>query len=663
MPLISKPFVSIPIKVELAPVAPTDDWVPEIETPALEERIEQATESIYNLFDYGHVVYVAFSGGKDGSLVADLVLNAARMYSETGIRKPCVAVLHGDTKVENPEVREHARRDLQRMKDYADRHGFDIQVGIAEPSLATTWQYKILSGRGLPSFPGQSTDCSNDLKITPQNRMRRELNKGFKELGFDEPVTCLGTRYDESSRRSANMTKRGENAYKAVRNKNNELILSPICDWTTDEVFEYLGTRDGAESYSDFKDTLRLYAHAESQSCAVVAATIESGKQKKGGCGARHGCFVCQQSVDKSLENMIQFDERYEYARGLNALNKFIRNTRYDMDRRHWVGRTIKGGYVMIAPDTYHPKMVRELYRYMVQIQYDEQVRARRAGEEPKFTLLTDEMVLAIDAAWSLNGLARPFSAWVDLQDIYSGQVRYDIPETEPYPRVPMPKPKFLHVGKEWDDTAGPLSALTGMRDSYIEALTEGSPCQPKLRPIRKPPSQKRRRDAAGAGSDSTEQEHKSNHMIWDVPTALEFGVNAESLCMLEDFELGELIDQARHDHAAPLLGGITAGYKFYLRYGALDITPGQRVKHDEVLRRTAYKDRLGLTLEYDIEDLLSRSISFDELPDDAKKAWTDKSKRRPVQPEDDLAAEDLAQMDLLDRIEPPPVPRSAHAC
>jgi hypothetical protein len=43
----------------------------------------------------------------------------------------------------------------------------------------------------------------------------------------------------------------------------------------TDEVLEYIGLRAagelGGDAFSDFSDTLRIYAHSEGQSCAVVA--------------------------------------------------------------------------------------------------------------------------------------------------------------------------------------------------------------------------------------------------------------------------------------------------------------------------------------------------------------------------------------------------------
>src|SRR3546814_3407283 len=77
-------------------------------------------------------------------------------------------------------------------------------------------------------------------------------------------------------------------------------------------------------------------------------------------CSSDLGCWTCQQANDKSLETMIQFEPRYEYAKGLNQLNKFIRAIRYDWNRRNWVGRTIRGGFIAIEPDTFSPTTVRD---------------------------------------------------------------------------------------------------------------------------------------------------------------------------------------------------------------------------------------------------------------------------------------------------------------
>lgn len=158
--------------------------------------------------------------------------------------------------------------------------------------------------------------------------------------------------------------------------------------WSDDDIWEAVSLYAGGArpGYSDFEEMRRIYAHSVGTSCAVVADAIldGGGGRRQGKCGARLGCHVCQMAEDKSLANMVAYDDRYAYPAGLQKLNRFIRATRYDWSRRHWIGRAIRGSYVRVMPDTYHPSMLRALTRYMWQLDYDEQRRAARVVEQPK---------------------------------------------------------------------------------------------------------------------------------------------------------------------------------------------------------------------------------------------------------------------------------------
>lgn len=571
--------------------------------PAISEDIAAlvaaAEESIYRIFQKGHPCYIGYSGGKDSSVVTDLVLRVARRVKADG-GHPLVVVGTSNTLMENPEIVEHYTAEHAKMRAYARKHQLSLYTTIIKPTLASTWQVKVLSGRGLPSFPGASHDCTSDLKVAPQKRFRNKLFAQWKEQGLPEPVTFLGVRRDESTGRAARMQERGDNAHDPVRSKQGDLVLSPIADWSELDVFEHLGnvTNGLLESYSDFREVDRIYAHSAGSSCSVVAMDAYGARQSKG-CGARHGCHACQIAEDKSLEAMIEFDPRYAYAKGLNLLNKYIRAQRYNWSTRHWIGRTIQGGFVEIKPDTYSASFVRELTRYMLQLDYDEARRAQRAGEAPKFELLPLEMMIAVDAMQNINGLARPYQIWADYRDIHKRGIRYDIPEIEAFPPTPMPETRYLYVGNDWDDGSY-SSRITGLRDEYVEALTADSPCAPQLKDL------------------------KSGQQVWDVPRDLEFKVDLEAALNIEDYEVERLLEEYDRGYVP---GGIAAGYKFYARYGALKLAHNQLGKHDEVLRRTAFKDRLGLTLDFKPEDLLSKSISFDELPADVQRMWKDVEK------------------------------------
>lgn len=576
-------------------------------TMTIEEKIDQVKASITRLFEKSIPCVCGFSSGKDSSVAVLLVLQAAREFVIKG-GKPFVVISNGLTLVENPEVEIHVLDELKKITHFAQRHNIRLATTIATPGLLSTFQVKILSGRGIPSFASGGSDCSVDLKVTPQLAARRKLFSRLASEGLPKPVTILGTRYDESAERGLKMRARGDRADEPVRNKDGDLVLCPIATFSTDDVWEIIGMASSGlvETYSDFLETKRIYGASMGTSCAVVADALYEGtsRPKGGGCGARLGCWTCLKAQDRSLENMLAFDPRYEYARGLNKLNKFLRATQYDWKRRHWVGRTIRKGFVAIQPDTYHPAMIREIFRYMLQLDHDELDRVRREDGRRMFEILPKHMIFAIDAMQSLHGLAVPFQCWADYRDINERGVRYDIPDVPTVAKTPLPDARFLFVGEQWDTNSNGAT-WAGLRDPFIEAMTEDSPCAPALRV------------------------NKHGEMIWSVPTEKAFNIDMESAAMLEDFELDRMLE--KFDRGS-FLSGITEGYKFYLQYGVLNLSHAQNLEHDMFCRRTEHKQRLGLTINYKIDDLLAKTVSFAALPDEARKAWSFKASSATAQ-------------------------------
>jgi DNA sulfur modification protein DndC len=295
-------------------------------TMSLDERVMSATEAIMQLFEEGRPVVVASSFGKDSSFVMSIVMNAARDFAAAG-GKPLVVATTADTQVENPEVHAMAKDEMGKLHAYAKEHGIRFFGKFVTPQLLSTFQVKILSWRGIPSCAPRGNDCTVDLKISPQKSYRKRLFRTIAHKGMPDAVMCLGMRIQESEVRAARMRQKGARAETPVRNKDGELGFCRVSNWAENDVFEYLGEGSSGlrEAYSDFKETLRIYAHSAGTSCAVVAQSIYEGKQKKGGCGARHGCFTCLKAEDKSLAAMIALDPRYEYMRGLNRLNGYLR--------------------------------------------------------------------------------------------------------------------------------------------------------------------------------------------------------------------------------------------------------------------------------------------------------------------------------------------------
>lgn len=185
--------------------------------PTLDELVADSMKAIKSLIDENRPIVIGYSSGKDSSTVADLVLRSAKESVKEG-SKPLVIVMNGDTRIENPEIRELCEAELIKMRLFGKKHGFKVITKIAQPGLLSTFQVKILSGRGLPSYPGGNKDCSMDLKVTGQRRARIEIIKTLTTKGYKEPVIVIGTRFDESEERRLSMMLRGERHDVPIRN-------------------------------------------------------------------------------------------------------------------------------------------------------------------------------------------------------------------------------------------------------------------------------------------------------------------------------------------------------------------------------------------------------------------------------------------------------------
>lgn len=550
------------------------------------EKFHRAVGRVLDLFSAGHPCVCAWSSGKDSSCLLVVVLEAMQRSVAAG-GNPYLIVTHSDTGIENPEIHNFAQAEMIKIRAFAARHNLRVEVAQAQPSLGAGWAVRVISGRALPAFPGGNSDCSTDWKITPMRRLRKQIFAGLKESFDSEAITVIGTRFDESAERNRRMTERGESWEVPIRNKDGDLVLSAIADWTTDDVWEMVGlVRAGAvTSYSDFDDLFRLYADGGGTSCAVVSdAIMEENRKKSSGCGARFGCHMCTRvKADKSLENMISGDEaRYGYMRPLNALREYIMASHFDLEgRRMWIGRSIIDGHIAIRPDTYSPSYCLELLRLVLTIDAREREAADQLGIAPRFQIIGLRELVAIDAIWSLQGYAKPHQAireWVDVQQ----GVRHDIPANPRWHKQPssMPEPRWYPVGDDWDE--GELY-FSGLRDATAEMVSGESGCM-------------------GTRTLS------SGVTVMDMEEGVEFDVDDEGVALVFALELDRLLEVNVRSSAN---FGLTAGYRYWVQMGVLEMPTRQMGIHDEILRRTAFKERHGLAgANADLDDILSRSIS-----------------------------------------------------
>lgn len=585
-------------------------------------KAEAAGERITKVLRSGRPLSVSWSAGKDSSATLNLVLAAAVKLKRAGERVPPIVVTHGDTGIENPEIARHARREMKKIRAFAETRGLDVQVRVARPSLSQSWAFRTIGQGKLPTFPGDARECSVEFKVKPQSRLLKGLASELEAETGQPPVVVMGTRFNESAERLARMKERGERVDGIWTGANGFDCLSPIADWSVTDVWRYLslpadlvmlgGDVSDRLYYSDFTETLRIYADATGSECATAGERTVASEKRAEACGARFGCHLCTAiGRDKSLETMLESDERYDYMQGLNRLQRFLLATRWDWTRRNWLGRTInKAGYQRVQPDTYSPRMVEALFRYCLTLDIEEAKAAAEEDIAPRFRILSPERIVAIDAEWLRYGLHRPFHALALYLEIMGGE-RYPVPEIDKVERTPRPAARYVHVGRDWDE--GHAWTYTGLRTVW--ELFGGCP--------------------------TFETTGLSNgREVWDVNTADRFEVDAEAAGLILSLEAEHLVREYHDDPQT----GITRGYETYLALGTVALNPAQRQVTDTILRRTAYRARRGLAgPDIDVEALLESSISAQEM-----RKRLEAMREEPEAPEPEEDETEPEQLELL---------------
>lgn len=549
---------------------------PAVEKFSSHELAFPVKEVIKTVARAGHPLVIAWSSGRDSSAMLNLTLTAMREMSAAGETTPPIVVLHADPLIENPAVSSHARNEIKAIQAYSDKHSLNVRIEVSTPPLASQWAVKVIGGRNLPPLPGLPRCCTVDLKITPMAKLKKRV---MKELcTVREPVTLIGTRFAESVGRKARMKGRGE-THEGLWSDKEGLKLSPIAHWSDDELWQYLyNSNDLEEAYGDLTNLIQLYLDG-----ARETTTNCAGQEVP--CDTRFGCMLCTVGRDKSLEGMVAKGDKYTYMKPLLELQTFIKNTRFDFDRRTWIGRSINDGYIAIGPDTYSPDMLAELLRYCLTIDTREAEAAYGLGIEPRFQIISPEALIAIDAIWSQQGIHKPFQGLRIFRDITEG-ARYDIPAI-PVPKpVAVPEARYLWAGEGWRDIEDSFRCL-GMRNIILEMTTE-----------------------SGTGGCMGTRTLKDGRIVLDVEkSGSEFTVDPEAAEFILGFELDYVLDTYGPDSFNPR----TTGFRYYSTMGTLEFASGQVNSSDMIMRRTGWKETMGL-FDMNRDELLAKTISKEDM-------------------------------------------------
>lgn len=316
---------------------------------------------------------VAYSGGKDSTLVLQLVYEL--IYSlEKEQRKP-VFVIASDTRVEAPNVESYLDQRIKEISLHAAANELPIHAELAQPTVEQSFWFNLI-GKGYPPPTRWFRWCTSKMKIKP---MQTAIENVIAEFG--SVILLLGTRTSESSQRSYTMGKRELSSRKLNPHHEiaNALVLSPISDWTSDDVWEYLFTNNPPPWGGSHDFMLDLYRQANGGECPVV---MDLNTPSCG--GSRFGCWTCTVvKADKSMESFIENGE--EWMKPLNDYRNWLKEIREDESRRSPIRRNGMEGHGLFIASTRKEMLQRLLM----------------AEQDVKQPLILDEEIVEIQKQWT----------------------------------------------------------------------------------------------------------------------------------------------------------------------------------------------------------------------------------------------------------------------
>jgi len=315
---------------------------------------------------------VGFSGGKDSTMVASLVVDAVLAVPKEARKKP-VSILCTDTRVEIPAIVEMVESTLAKIRRFSEQHHLNIETRLLRPPAEQSFWVNII-GRGYPPPNRIFRWCTQRLKIDPVTEF---VNRRMGHWG--EAILHLGARRAESASRAQTMAGREtRNGLSRHPDLPNVWVSNPIQHLTTEEVWAYLLQKPNPWG-SDNRALYKLYASASNGECPIQIDTSTPS------CGnSRFGCWTCTVvERDKASEGLLASgDERMEHLIQFRETLQFYqdpKNGKRDMIR--------KNGSIGPGPLTIEAR--RELLRDLLKLQ-----------EEVGIKLITDDELFLIQQLW-----------------------------------------------------------------------------------------------------------------------------------------------------------------------------------------------------------------------------------------------------------------------
>lgn len=244
---------------------------------------------------------IGFSGGKDSTATLQLIWHSLQKLPAEKLTKD-VFIISSDTFVETPVIVDHIDNTHTLLAKSAIEQCLPFKTVKVTPKIKDTFWVNII-GRGYPAPYSNFRWCTDRLKIEPANTFITETVAKYGEV-----VVILGARFSESSSRAGSMNKRKSVGTNLTRHSTlpNAWVYTPIEDWQTLEVWEYLLSYPSPWGY-DNEDLRQLYQDAQDGDCPLVIDKTTPT------CGnSRFGCWTCT-VVDKdvSMQSIINNGENW----------------------------------------------------------------------------------------------------------------------------------------------------------------------------------------------------------------------------------------------------------------------------------------------------------------------------------------------------------------
>lgn len=362
------------------------------------DKIEGLKDTIRKLYLADDIPWViGYSGGKDSTATLQLVWFALRELPEEQLTK-VVHVINTDTMVESPVIEKWVEKSLKMM----DEASLNIKSKVdtlfvthrLTPEPDNTYWVNFI-GRGYP-FPRKKLRwCTDRLKIQPVNKFVKE-----KIAEHGEIILVLGTRKAESTNRAKTMTYYEKKRVRELLSPNptlaNELVFSPLEDWTNNDVWVFLMQYENPWGLSN-NELQTLYMSAtEDKECPMMT------EKNQPTCGqSRFGCWVCTMvEKDKSMEAMISNDDEKAWMTPLLEFRNRFGDEERDRERRSFkkMQGYLQGSYEQL----HHGPYLKEWREQWLRELLEKQVEINKYGPEEfsDYELITLPELRCIRRIW-----------------------------------------------------------------------------------------------------------------------------------------------------------------------------------------------------------------------------------------------------------------------